>query len=208
MVPISSEETMPATLGRLRDVPRAAAGADARPLHCGGVDGDLDLGRPAAAEVDLEAGWNCDDEHITSTIHVAGGGAGRYEIWALELRRIERRDQLLGGLRLVLAAESRHQSRSPSTIFTEFVVNSGSWRSEFIFRARSLWLLTVGLEGPTGCHLKHQAAEQSSGNLIVGTAHLAEGEDEHIQVSSHVQTDGLTLGRILKHLRGRAIYGF
>ncbi len=121
MVPISSEETMPATLGRLRDGPRAAAGADARPLHCGGVDGDLNLGGPAAAEVQLEAGWNCDDEHIMSTIHVAGGVAGRYEIGALELRRIDRRDQLLGELRLVLAAESRHQSKSPSTNFTEFV---------------------------------------------------------------------------------------
>ena len=60
---------------------------------------------------------------------------GRYEIWALELRRIERRDQLLGGLRLVLAAESRHQSRSPSTIFTEFV-KLDLRRSEFIFQAR------------------------------------------------------------------------
>jgi len=69
----------------------------------------------------FEAGWNCDDEHITSTIHVAGGVAGRYEIGALELRRIERRDQLLGELRLVLAAESRHQSKSPSTNFTDFV---------------------------------------------------------------------------------------
>ena len=76
--------------------------------------------------------------------------------------------------------------------------------SDFTIQVRRLCLRDAGLEGPTGSHLKDQLAEQSSGKLGVGPAHLAEGEDEEIQISPQIQPAGFAGDCILEHLRIRA----
>ena len=81
------------------------AGTDACLLHGRGVDINLDLGGPATTKVELEPGRNGDDEHELTAVHGGGGVSGRDDLGVLEAGWVERGDQLLGELGLVLVDE-------------------------------------------------------------------------------------------------------
>jgi hypothetical protein len=81
------------------------AGTDAGLHHGRGIRIDLDLGGPAATKVELEPGRDGDDEHVTTAVHGGGGVFGRDDPGVLEAGWVERGDQLLGELGLVLVDE-------------------------------------------------------------------------------------------------------
>jgi len=84
------------------------AGADEGLAHLGGVDVELDQGRPAGVEVALVVGRDVDDEGVAAPVHARVHGVQADPLRRLEARRLQGVDEALGEGRLILV-HHRHR---------------------------------------------------------------------------------------------------